>query len=416
MGLRPATMGHVMSLLERTRQFVPTPSSSDRPLNALLVAAGYGAVGALSLVLLLVVPVTIAWLADSQSTVSWSDALTFAPDTWVLAHRGTLGVPAGDLSVTAPPLLLTGLAVLLARVAAASTLTQLTSRTRGLWPKVALSYAGGYALTGVVLALVGRIGPGKPGFIMVVPGAFVVAAIGMAWALWRDHTRGEGIASEQLTEWGNRLPAVLVRALRPALVGVWALLAVGLLLVLVAVALSWGRVSEINGELQPGIVGGTLLTGAQLTAAPNFAAYVMAWLSGASIHLGSVSVGHAAITPGILPMVPVLGAVPEAGAGPWWAPFVPILPVVIGGFVGWRTLRGLTVLASLKAKVQTAAIAGVLSGVGLLLLAYVGSMGVGGTALDHVGPSLMAVPLLIAELVIGAVLTATVLHYWRTHR
>ncbi|WP_157063348.1 DUF6350 family protein [Luteipulveratus mongoliensis] len=405
-----------MSLIERTRQIVPSAPDVERPAQLLGVGAGYGAVGALALALILIVPSMVAWLADAQSTVGAFDALSFAADGWVLAHRGSLGVPTDGVSVVAPPLLLTAAAVLLARLAATAALASLTDKTKGLWRHVALAFVGGYAATGVLLALVGWIGPARPNPFMVVPGAMVVGAIGMGWALWRDHRGGDKYASELIDAWGRRLPAVLVRALRPALVGAGVQLAIGLLLVLVAIATSWGRVSQIDSELGAGVIGTTVLTLGQLLALPNLAAYGMTWLGGASIHIGSVSLGHAAVTPGILPMVPVLGAVPEAGAGPWWAPFVPVVPVLVGGFIGWYTLRGLTVLASLRSKVQTSACAAALGGLIVLVLAYAGSMGVSGGDLGYVGPSLMAVPLLLVELAVGAVVTATVLHYWRTLR
>ncbi|MDE9367122.1 DUF6350 family protein [Luteipulveratus sp. YIM 133132] len=404
-----------MSLLERTRQIVPTPST-DRPPRLLLAAAGYGAVGAVALALLLVLPVMAAWFADAHSTTSWSDALSIAADGWTLAHRAPLGVPDDGASVVAPPLLLTAAAVLLARLAATSVLVQLTRRTSGLWLRVALAYVAGYALTGVVLALVGWTGPARPNPLLVVPGAVVVAVLGVLWALWRDDRRGDGIASARPARWVRERPAVLVRAFRPALVGTGVLLALGLALVLLAVVTSWSRVTQINGELDAGIIGGTILTGGQLFAAPNFAAYAATWLSGASLHLGAVTVGHASVTPGILPLVPVLGALPEAGAAPWWAPLAPLAPVAVGAFVGWYTLRGLAALASWRSKVQTAVVAATLAGVGVVAVAYAGSMGVAGSRLDYVGPSVLALPLLIGELVVGALVSTTTLHLWRTRR
>lgn len=407
-----------MSLLERTRQIVPTVKSGPTtPKQVLAVAAGYGAVGALALTLVLIVPVLLAWLADPQSTASWLEAMSFAPDAWVLAHRGSLGVSDLGISVVAPPLLLTALAVLSARMACRASLAHLPSaRTATGVVRALACFVAGYTLTGAVLALSAWVGPARPNPLIVLPGAALVATLGAGWALWRDHAKGTGVASPLFEALEERTPLLLIRAWRPAVVGAGVLAGIGLLLVLLAIVTSYSRVSSISSELGPGSMGLIVLTLGQLLAAPNLAFFAATWLSGASLSVGPVVVGHATVTPGVLPMVPVLGALPEAGAGPWWAPFVPFIPALVGCVVGHRALANLTSLASLRAKVQTAALAATLAGLLVFALALVGSMGVSGGSLDYIGPSLLALPLLLAELVLGAVLTAAALHYWRNHR
>lgn len=427
-----------MSLLERTRNIVPSPHVSRS--GPVATAAGFGAVGALALALILVIPVLVAWAADPHSTVSWTDALSFAPAVWVLAHHGSLGIPANHLTVYAPPLMITVAAVFLARMAAASFLPSLAAAPGAVrWPAtlvpatdsdadaaapgrswwhVPAAFVGGYTGTGVLLSLLTWIGPTHPNPLMVIPGSVLVAALGLAWALRRDHRSedGEDIAAPLAAWLAERTPRVLAKALRPALQGAGVLLALGLLLVVAAVALSWGRVHTVGAGLGAGAVGTVLMTLGQLLVAPNIAAFGATWLSGSSLQIGSVTVGHAVISPGVLPMIPVLGALPEAGAGPWWAPFVPLLPVAVGGFVGYRSLRHVTSLASLRTKLQNAALAAGLAGVLVLAIAYVAALGLRGGSLGYVGPSLMAVPSLLVELVVGATATAGALHYWRTRR
>ncbi|BDZ59097.1 cell division protein PerM [Barrientosiimonas endolithica] len=437
-----------MTLLERTRQIVPGPSlDPQHRWHRLLVAAGFGAVAAFALALILVVPSVAGWVTDAQSTATWSDALSFAPALWVLVHRGSVTAPGDAVAVTAPLLALTAGAVLLARSAARAALVKVdtdvrpapsatTSSTastastasddadseddaRGgdAWWHLPAAFVGGYALSGVLLALLAWVGPTRPNPLYVLPGSIVVAALGMGWALLRSREDPEADAAlEVIDGLTERVPVVVRRALQPALVGAGVLLVLGALLALVAVALSWSRVSQIGGELGVGATAGVLLTLGQLLALPNVAAWSAAWLSGASVTVGPVSVGHAAISPGLLPMVPVFGAIPEAGAGPAWAPFVPLVPVAVGAVVGLLTLRRLTSLASLQVKVRTAAVAGALAGGIVLAVGYLGSMGLSEGAMSYVGPHLLAIPLLLLELVVGAVAAATALHYWRTHR
>lgn len=412
-----------MTLLERTRQIVPGPSlDPQHRWQRLLVAAGFGAVAAFALALILVVPSVAGWVTDAQSTATWSDALSFAPALWVLVHRGSVTAPGDAVAVTAPLLALTAGAVLLARSAARAALVKVDSDERDerggdAWWHLPAAYVGGYALSGVLLALLAWVGPTRPNPLYVLPGSVVVAALGMGWALLRSREDPEAAAAlEVIDGLTERVPLVVRRALRPALVGAGVLLVLGALLALVAVALSWSRVSQIGGELGVGATAGVLLTLGQLLALPNVAAWSAAWLSGASVTVGPVSVGHAAISPGLLPMVPAFGAIPEAGAGPAWAPFVPLVPVAVGAVVGLLTLRRLTSLASLQVKVRTAAVAGALAGGIVLAVGYLGSMGLSQGAMSYVGPHPLALVLLPLELVVGAAAAATALHFWRTRR
>lgn len=409
-----------MTLLERTRQIVPTPDLDlSRPWRRLLVAVGFGAVGALALVLALMIPAMAAWVADTQSPDSWVDALTLAPVMWALAHRGSTSVPGSEVAVTFPALGLTALAVLCAYHAAKAVLAQ--PEPNGdedtVWWHQPAAYLGGYAGTGLVVTLLAWIGPARPNPVYVLPGAALVAAIGFALAMWRAEGDGRDAELAQVRDLiHDRLPVVLQRAMRPALRGAMALLGVGLVLVLLAVALSWSRVTEISGELETGLAGGVVLALGQLLALPNLAAWAGGWLSGAAVQIGPVTVGHAAVSPGVLPMVPILGGLPEAGAGPAWASFTPLIPVAVGALVGWWSAAELTSLASLKMKVQLAAVAGGLAAAVVLLLGFLGTMGVSGGEMSYVGPSPVTVLLLPLEVALGAAGCAAVLHFVRTRR
>ncbi|WP_018154895.1 DUF6350 family protein [Demetria terragena] len=411
-----------MSLLERTRQIVPTRALDPAgPWRRLSVAFGFGAVGALALALMLVLPAMAAWVTDPQSPDSWFEALTLAPVVWVMAHRGSTGVPGEEVAVTFPLLGLTIAAVLCARSAARAALVQTEGQSHdhdeAAWWHLPAVYVGGYTLTGVALALVAWLGPARPNPIYVIPGALLVASVGLVLGVLKARKDGIDPSLDTMVERViEPIPVVIRRAWQPALRGAGILLGLGALLVLAAVVLSWSRISEISQELGTGLTGGIVLALGQLFALPNAAAWGGAWLSGAAFQIGPVSVGHAAMSPGILPMVPALGALPEAGAGPAWAPFTPLIPVAVGLAVGWWASGALTALASFTMKIQTAATAGGIAALLVLLVAFLGSMGVSGGSMSYVGPSWVTILLLPIEVALGAVASASALHYWRTLR
>ena len=419
-----------MSLLERTRNSVVGPDAEPPDWRPLGVAAGYGVIGALAMALLLLVLSLVAWVVDPHSSGTWMDNLAFAASAWAVVHRGALAVQGNGIDhVVLAPLLLTLLAAYLARTAARS----LTAYLRGLdernrpWWEAPAAFVVGYAVVGVALALLAGTGPMHPRVLTVVPGAVIVGAVGVLWATWRDERVGEtdddgdgtaydGPLSDSAAALWDRLPSTVTRAVRPAGEGILGFLALGALVVLALVALHLGRIETVNSQLDAGVVGTVVLALAQFAVLPNLALYAGSWLTGASVHLGAVTVSSGAVQQGTLPMVPVLGAVPEVGALPSWTGVAPALIVLLGAGIGWRAGARHTMLAPLKAKVSTAATAAALATVGIVVLAWLGSASVSPGALEHIGPSLMMVPLLALELVAGATATAAGVHWYRTRR
>lgn len=409
-------MGRNMSLLDRVRTTLPTSLSSaeePRDWRQLSIAAGYGAVGAVMLGLLLIVPVMVAWAADPQSTTSWTDALSFSGDGWALAHRGHVSVSsAGSHTVTFAPLVLTALAVVLARMAAKAMLTHLSGRGASWWEGPA-AYVLGYVVTGLFVTGLSLSGPAHPNLLTVLPGAVVVGLVGCGWALLRSD---EPVADQAKAFLDGRISLSTRRALRPATEGVVGYLGIGLLIVLILVLTHASAVGDVGGQLHPGLLGGVVLWLGQLAALPNLLLWSAGWTTGAAVHIGAVSVGATSVHGGLLPMIPVLGAVPSAGALPPGTAFAPVLPVLLGGFVGHRSLGNLTTYASLKTKAVTAAQAAGMTVAIVLVLSWLSTAGVSGGSLDYIGPSLMIVPLLVAELLLGALLTTLFLHWKRALR
>jgi len=186
-----------------------------------------------------------------------------------------------------------------------------------------------------------------------------------------------------------------------------------------AVVLGHQRVLAVHAALAPGGSGSVVLVLGQLAFAPDLALWAVAWCAGPGFAVGvGTAVTPAASTLGLLPLVPVLGALPTPGPlpAPWQA--VVLLPVVVGAVVGWRCARGVPVAdddggpgptrtAVLDALVAAALAASMLA---VLALASAGSAGPG--RLADVGPSAWRVGLaLLLEIGAGAAATA-----WLTAR
>lgn len=414
------TMGRVMSLLERTRRAIrPDPEPPDwRPLG---VAAGYGLLGALVLGLLMLLLAVIVWVADPHSSTDWTSSIAFAGAAWGAVHRGPISVPGdGVQHVVLAPLLLTALAVYLARSAArglTSYLGGLNERSRPAW-ETPLAFVVGYAIGGEVLVLLAHSGPAHVSPLGVLPGAVVVAAVAVAWAFLADERRrveaGRGPVTAALAGGWDRLPSWIRRATRPAVEGLAGYLAAGTVLVLLLVVFHLGRIGTVHDQLAAGLVGTVVLAIGQLALLPNLALYAGAWLTGAPVQLGAVQISSTGVQHGVLPMLPVLGAVPEVGPFPFVASLAPIVPVALGVAVGWRAAARHTALSPLTSKVLTATCAAAVCAVLALVLTWLAGASVGPGSLAHIGPSLLVVPLLLLELAVPAALTAAAQHWWRT--
>jgi hypothetical protein len=191
---------------------------------------------------------------------------------------------------------------------------------------------------------------------------------------------------------------------RPAATGVAALLATGMAVVVLLVVLRFGQVAHLHDELAAGVVGGVVLTVAQVLCLPNLGLWAVSFVAGTGF---SVVEGASTTWTGsrsaLMPMVPVLGALPDPGAFPGWLPALALLPVGVGALIGWRSLRSVALLSTTRTKllVTGTAVALAAGAVGLLDAVAGGSLGsqrladLGAPA----GPMTLA---LLVELAVGA--------------
>jgi hypothetical protein len=249
--------------------------------------------------------------------------------------------------------------------------------------------------------------------------ALAVPVLAVAWVLLRRYLGGEeaGVMGERL----DRLPRWLPRAVRPGIYGAGLLLVLGVLLVAVMVVVRWSTVAGLQTAVNAGVVGGVVLTAGQLLVLPNLAVWGVAWLAGPGFQIADGStITLAGAHPGLMPMIPVLGALPSEGTWPGWLLLLATVPVLAGGGIGWLGCRSLARLSSWRTKLASAITAAGTSAVAVTVLAGVGSGAVGVERLSAVGTRpLLFGAVLLGELVVGAaasVLLAQLLLRFRPHR
>jgi hypothetical protein len=281
--------------------------------------------------------------------------------------------------------------------------------------------AAGYAASLTLGALLAGRGDVRPQVGQALTIGLVLAAAAGSLGVLRGagHPTGPGIAR------ALRLPGRARRVAGPALGSVAALLAAGTAIAVGSVVGHLDRVLALYRALDPGLAGASVLTLLQLATLPNLALWALAFLAGPGFAVGvGTTVSPAGSSVGLLPLVPVLGALPEPGPVPGWWMAALAGPVLVGAWSGWRVARrdagpvdgpepaGRAGPAGRRGVLTDAVVCALLAaGVLTALLALSGGAA-GPGRLAAVGPSPWRVGLaLAAELAGGAVVAA-----WLTHR
>jgi uncharacterized protein DUF6350 len=414
--------GRTMSLLERVRPAWSAPTLSQPRTSAYLPGALAGLRAAGISFAIITVPLLAAWALASDVTAGWLQAFRLAADGWLLVHHVTVAYPGGHLGLV--PLGLALVPVLAVyrsarRLADQPLLSQgFSSVTVNIRPSVqavvglALAYAGAATL---VALLVGT-GEARPVIWQAPLGPGLLALLAGSVGIVSGHPRSAGLRGE-LAGW---LPPRVRSTLRPAALAAVIVLAAGCLLVLLAVATNGDRVLALHRALRPGGFGGVLLVAGQVGYLPDLAAWGVSWLAGPGFALGTGSVvAPGTVHLGLLPVVPVLGALPAEPLPATWALLAPTaVPVLAGAVTGWWSVRrapahDLGVVSRLLDAVGAVVLAAFV--LGLVVLLSAGPIGPG--RLAHVGANaLVVVPFLAMELAAGAVPVAAASSWWRRRR
>ena len=371
-----------------------------------------GAGAAASLALVFVLPALVVWVATPQTTAPWTSALGLGASLWLLGTGAHLALDSGP--VTLVPLLFLLFAVAGGAWAAVRAVrTVADDRTvvhaAGLLHRPLAWALGawtiGYAACAALWAVVAfAAGPHPVLGTLVVPVVVVPVAAALLALWWVVRGRPE-LAGARLRR-PSWLPEAVRRGVRPGVEGAGALLGVGTVVCVVMVVRHFDRVSHLQGQLAPGLIGGIVLVVGQLLVVPNLALWAVSFVAGSGFSaVAGASTTWTGSRSSLLPLVPVYGALPEPGAFPGWVPLVVVVPVAVGVLVGWRSLRAVARLSTLRTKLVVTA-TGVVVGAGSLgLLDVVGGGALGSRRLSDVGvPAGWLTLALVAELAIGAVL------------
>jgi hypothetical protein len=354
-------------------------------LLAVAAAAAVTVTGLLGLGLAIVVVQTL----DPAGGMSAGASAVLAGRLWLLAHGGELGLPSGPLVMA--PLLLT---LLLARGlswagrVAVRALDEEAGARRVL-RTAGLVIAAHLAVTTAVALTVGG-GNVEVGWVRTVLGSLVLTTVAVGWGAGRD----SGIADTAL----DRLPGAVRPVLRGVLAGLLTALALGAVVVAIALASDaegYAAVSASLGGAGAGAVG-LLALGALLL--PNAVVAVLGLAAGPGLYVGSGTlVSVHGVTLGAVPALPLLAALPDTQAVPLVAFASQAVPAVAGLVAGTTVGRWLgnadggSVVAGL-----TGLLTGALLGITVGVLAWVGGGSLGDGALAVVGAPPLATGIAVA--------------------
>jgi hypothetical protein len=189
-----------------------------------------------------------------------------------------------------------------------------------------------------------------------------------------------GVGSRVRARWVPTLglPGWLTDAIRPALIGAAALLALSCAVVAASLVLHWGTMHELFG-ITDSFFGQLSLSLLSLLYLPNVVLGAAAVAVGSSAHIGFATFSSFTVFGGDIPALPILAAVPTPPLGPVWVALL-IIGAASGVAIGQQCARRPLPLPLAFAKL---AVASLLAAVCLALLALAGSGQLGN--FGHVG-------------------------------
>ncbi len=340
------------------------------------------------------------WATKGFGDMEFSSVAAMSAHLWLLIHgvpldlAAAFGASAGTMTLV--PLGLSILPLLLCyrsgrRLARAS--------YEGEFLIPVLSGSVTYAL--ISSAMYGWASP-HPQPLQALNAALVPLGIVVAGLMWGGYREARSLSrmvgvdtAEQISQmsqysrWAGSYAWAVVRA---AVVAFVALVGLGAVLLGIGILAGWSQIVATYQELHAGAVGDTAVTLLQLGFLPNLVIYAIAWSTGAGFSFGAgTSIGLTSSDVGTLPMLPILGAVPES-LGTFGLLGL-LVPVAAGAIAGWWFLRegedhldewvALKVpfrpLSALISAVALGVVTGILTSFGALWLGWIsyGSLGIG---------------------------------------
>jgi Family of unknown function (DUF6350) len=349
--------------------------SVSPPISWPLMAVVGGAVTALASWILCAGVTVVGWLAAEPGSLE--DALRVGTLLWLLSNG--VGVRLGEIPVTLVPWGATAvIAFMISRFAALSARKVRTRQTTGPG-LISVVTVAAYLLS----VLVGAMLWGEP---WQAPARWAVVIAVLLGAAWWGSSRSLGI---RRVEMPGRVRAI-IRAVSAAQL---AMLVAGAAVLVTALWTHLKQVETLHQALQPGVAGGIALLLLQLAFVPNALIWSAAYALGSGFSLGADSViAPAATQLGMVPGIPLLGALPSPGPGDitqlWWL----ATGAVAGAIACWVVLSFGQVPRFDQASL-TGGVCGLLAGAVFAGLAWAASGDMGTLRLADLGPRLF--PLLV---------------------
>lgn len=383
----------------------PHVSATSRARSAAIRSGALAAIGTWAVVIL---PALVGWLAAPEGSLGWFSAVQVGTAIWFVGHGQSIGGSGVTISLTPVALFLLfgyvttrwGRRLIGTERALVSRLEWARVAKFGVVPGFVIGYVGAAAVFSL-LTLGGTVTPG----VAALPGTALVPLAALGYLLLRP---GEPDAPGVVRGWFRRGPAWLASAWKIGWRGAALLFGVGLAVVVLRILVSLDEVLRIHGEYGLNLAAGAIVVLAQVLLLGNAATWALAFLAGPgfSIATGSV-ISPAAANPGLMPLVPVLGALPGEGDYPTAMYAVVVIPFLCGVVIGRWVDRELEFFGDTRARLLATSMAGAIAVGAIGLLTALGNGSIGVERLASVGPSVLpVVGALLLEVVAGGLVWA----------
>lgn len=376
-----------------------------------------------SVVGLVLVPLTLAWLIEGDGSVDWPVTLAVAGYAFLLAVGVPVQIASGELvgiafdtfAISFLPLGLTlVMALMIIRIG------HRLSAASSLWPAWlggALTFgASSYALSLIISNPAVSLGEWDPLFrpALFFGGLLFISSVsGKRFELVSGANQIEAPeriwVRQKTSDFISKLHWIVSTSAMPALrIGgsvIISLLLVSSVLITLSLAIGWVEVLRLYQALSLSFLGGLMVTLGQLAILPNLIIFGAAWISGAGFSIGAGSfVSPLASQLGPLPALPIFAALPTGGIerGIVFA-VIPVVAAIIATLLARKSTERMR--WEFATSFSAATVLGIFSALVAATLAFVlailasGGLGPGRFAEVGINPGLFAVVIFFEVLV-----------------
>ena len=275
----------------------------------------------------LLLPTSVIWLVENDPTVQWISTFRTSADIWLLGHGVTIEFAAGRLFGTDIPafdfsLIPIGLSILLGLLI--FRIGRRLATAPVAWPGWlgALLAYGGFSLSLTVFAA-SPTASATDWQVALFPALFMATALALGTLTGNpieiDQIGIEALERRKFREWSQKnfanlgwaLRALCGPALRAGTAVVLMLTAAAGLALAILVGFNWILITQLYEAVRVTVLGGIVVTAAQLAILPNLAVYGASWFTGVGFSIGTGSlISPLGTATGPMPALPILGALP----------------------------------------------------------------------------------------------------------